>query len=282
MTCGWMAAAALLSLGVVVVAYRVRALSVSGALAAWGVGTLALGFGGPVVALSVILFFTSSTVLTRLGTRRKAPLVNEYAKGGRRDWGQVLGNGGIAAALALVLAWARPEWRTFVFYALVGALAAATADTWATEVGGLFPSPRLLTTGARVPPGTSGAVTWQGVLISLIAGVTLGGSAAALTHVRWPVWNPAPRVHVLSLAGWGSLAGGMGSLFDSWLGATVQAMYYCARCNKHTERAIHTCGAQTRHIRGWRWMSNDVVNFAATLLGSIMGLLGSVLQMSYG
>jgi uncharacterized membrane protein len=63
-----------------------------------------------------------------------------------------------------------------------------------------------------------------------------------------------------------------GSMLDSLLGATVQAIYYCPACDKETERRIHTCGTKTRPLRGWPWMNNDVVNFIATLWGALIAM----------
>jgi uncharacterized membrane protein len=70
-----------------------------------------------------------------------------------------------------------------------------------------------------------------------------------------------------------SLAGLAGSLFDSLLGATVQAMYYCPTDQKETEKhPLHTCGTQTIHIRGWKWLDNDWVNFACSAAGVAVAL----------
>lgn len=274
MSAGWGITAAIVSLGVVLVAFLSGGLTASGASMAWLVGTATLAAGGPVPALAIIAFFATSTLLTRVGTRRKAALVAIYAKGGRRDWGQVLANGGLTTVLAVALGLAPLPWRPWLLYAAIGALAAATADTWATEVGGLHPAPRLITTGRRVPPGTSGAISPWGLAASLGGGALLGACVAALSLLPWPVWNPVPPMDVLPLTVWAALAGGVGSIADSFLGATVQAMYRCPRCGQETERRVHVCGTPTERVRGRAWMSNDVVNFAATLVGSIMAVLG--------
>ena len=269
----WPTVAGTIAAGVVGVAYRARTLTRSGAVAAWVVGTTPPNINTVVPACSLLLFFATSSALTRAGGRRKAHVASEYAKGGRRDWGQVVANGGLATLLAVVLGAGPSAWRPWAFSALVGALAAATADTWATEIGSLHPAPRLITSAARVPPGTSGGVSWWGLGASLAGGALLGGSTALLTWIPWSGWNPVSRANVVMLTGGGALAGLVGSLFDSWLGATVQTMYYCPRCEKETEQRVHRCGTATHRIRGWTWVSNDVVNFAATAVGSIMAVL---------
>jgi uncharacterized membrane protein len=58
-------------------------------------------------------------------------------------------------------------------------------------------------------------------------------------------------------------------LFDSLLGATIQAIYYCPLCHKETERhPLHTCGTSTSQRRGWYWLNNDLVNFLASVVGA--------------
>jgi uncharacterized membrane protein len=66
-----------------------------------------------------------------------------------------------------------------------------------------------------------------------------------------------------------AVGGVAGSLFDSLLGATVQAIYWCDGCQKETERRVHRCGVETRRLRGWPWLNNDLVNFAASAVGAL-------------
>jgi uncharacterized membrane protein len=64
-----------------------------------------------------------------------------------------------------------------------------------------------------------------------------------------------------------------GSLFDSLLGATVQAIYFCPKDQKETERQpLHTCGTETVHLRGWEWLNNDWVNFGCGAMGAVLAV----------
>ncbi len=248
---GWLAAGA-----VAWGAYRAGSLERSGAWAAWVVGGLTFGFGGWAWACLLLAFFISSSALSHALAQRKRGLSEKFAKGHRRDWGQVAANGALAALLATAHAW-QPENR-WLWVAFAGALAAVNADTWATELGVLARSaPRHILNGKPVPRGTSGGVSLLG-LAAALGGAGLLGLCALLgeTALR-AAW-------AITLGGW------LGALVDSVLGATVQAMYFCPQCQKETEHApVHTCGTPTRHVRGWSWMNNDVVNFIAALTGAL-------------
>jgi uncharacterized protein (TIGR00297 family) len=237
------------------------ALSGSGLLGALITGALTFGLGGWEWGLLLVAFFVSSSGLSAYRASQKQALAEKFAKGHRRDLGQTLANGGLVAGLAVLSQrWPAPQW----FFACAGALAAVNADTWATELGVLSAtSPRLITTGRRVEVGTSGGITWLGITASLLGALFIGliGGLALLVIGRGYV-----RAGVLSL---GAAAGGLvGSLADSVLGATVQAIYWCDGCQKETERQLHRCGAATRLLRGWRWLENDLVNAIASLVGA--------------
>src|SRR5207247_2209726 len=117
---------------------RVSWLAPGGLAAALAVGAaVAWGFGWQGLVLLFALF-VSGSLLTQLA-ERSAP---------RRTTRQVIANGSVAAVAALLGAWP----------AAAGAIAAATADTWATELGAFSPiAPRLLTPGARVTRRAAGA-----------------------------------------------------------------------------------------------------------------------------
>jgi len=186
----------------------VKWLTAAGAAAALAVGgatMLGVGWRG---LLLLLAFFVSGSLLTK--------------GGGRRTARQVLANGGVAAAGALAGSWP-------VF---ASALAAAAADTWATEIGAHSRTPpRLITSGAPVSPGANGGVTLLGTAGGVLGAAFIGG----LT------WALGPRD--LRLAAVVAVAGVLGMLIDSLLGATVQGPHD-------------------------KWLDNNGVNFAMTLAGA--------------
>jgi uncharacterized protein (TIGR00297 family) len=244
------------------------ALSPSGMLGALLTGTGIAGAGGWDWGAALVYFFVSASALSRLATTRKvAVAADKFEKGSRRDLAQALANGGVASALALLRA--TPWGRRHVLLlgnAFAGALGAANADTWATEVGTLSrQSPRLITTGRRAAPGTSGAVTLLGLGASAAGAATLG-VAFALAGRPWSASGEAcPRVRA-------AVVGGLvGSLADSVLGAKLQAMYFCPACGSETERRRHVCGCTTNFRHGLPWLDNDRVNALCTLTGALTG-----------
>lgn len=256
-----------LSSGIALFAYKRRSLTKGGALGAVATGSTIYGLGGGSSALSLIYFFVSSTLLSHFRGKEKASTAaDKFSKGSQRDLAQVAANGGAATLCAVSAGTARSEeWQQTLQAGLVGALATANADTWATEIGVLSPhKPRLLTTGKPVAPGTSGGITPLGSTASALGALTLGLVSWATRGLR------KKEAHLP----WIALVSGMsGSICDSLLGATVQAMYICPQCQQETERAVHSCGTRTKSLRGLPWCDNDVVNFCATCCGSLVAMV---------
>jgi uncharacterized protein (TIGR00297 family) len=252
---------------IALLAYRRGSLAPSGALGAMLVGTLIFGLGGWVWGLTLITFFVSSSALSHYHEATKEQLAEKFAKGHRRDLGQTLANGGAGALLAVAFAVSDAP---ALFAAYLGALATVNADTWATELGVLNPAPpRLITNGQVVEVGTSGGVSRLGTLASA-AGALIIGLAALIFSLIGQLFNAEGDPWRYAWAVPVALVGGLlGSLVDSLLGATVQAIYYCPRCAKETEKSVHGCGTRTQQQRGWRWLNNDMVNFISSLAGAL-------------
>src|SRR5947209_1875564 len=251
-----------LSSGIAVLAYHRRSLNRSGVAGTITTGTAILTMGGWSWGLSLIYFFISSSLLSHFREREKArTAADKFSKGSQRDILQVAANGGAATLMALTYGLTDDPLLRAGF---TGSLATATADTWATELGVLSPhQPRLITTGKQVPAGTSGGITLPGTSAAFLGALSFGLVFWALQGFRKSLAS-LPLVALLS--------GLAGSFFDSLLGATVQAMYYCPSCDTETERRIHRCGTRTTPLRGIPWVDNDVVNFLATMCGALVAI----------
>jgi len=248
------AAAVALAGGLALLGRALGWLTAGGAVAAGLVGSAVFwGAGLPGAAL-LALFFVSGSLLTyALGP---VPGALDGPAGAGRTARQVAANGGWAGlgALAVAAGWAA-GWPV-----IIGSLAAAQADTWATEIGIRSGSqPRLITTGRPVPPGTSGGITPRGTLGGLLGAAAMGGLALALGSSG-------------TAAAAGSIGGAAGLMVDSLLGAAWQGMYRCDGCGADTERRVHRCGAAARLVRGWAWLDNDAVNLAASGVGAGAGV----------
>ena len=219
----------------------VAAALVVGGAVWWGLG---LGGLAPLFA-----FLLTGSLLTRLATGGAGP----------RNSRQVLANGSVAAVAASLGSWP----------AAAGAIAAATADTWATEIGSFsHRPPRLITTGAPVPRGRSGGMTVLG---------TLGGIGGALAiAVVAALVAPRLRGNGLWVVG---VAGCIGMLVDSLVGATLQARYACpaSGCGAVMERPGQ-CHGTVELDRGVKWLDNDGVNLVGSLSGALAAAVGSSLS----
>jgi uncharacterized protein (TIGR00297 family) len=253
----------LASLVIVSLAYHMHSLDRSGALAASMIGTIIFGLGGWQWAVILLTFFISSSLLSLAFGKRKSSLLEKFEKGSRRDAGQVLANGSVAALFAcLSFFFPTASWPWVGF---ISSLAAVNADTWATELGVLNPTPpRLITTGRMVEKGTSGGISMVGTLAA-------AGGAGLVAVIACLVGPDAgfPWLFILVI-----LAGLLGAMFDSLLGATSQAIYICPDCKKETEsHPLHSCGTHTSHLRGIKWLNNDLVNLGCAVAGALLGLM---------
>jgi uncharacterized protein (TIGR00297 family) len=161
--------------------------------------------------------------------------------------------------------------RPRVFFAFAGAVATATADVWATQLGVLSARPpHLVSTGDRVTRGSAGAISLLGIIASLTASSLIGFTGLLLQMAQaWlmrQTWEGT--FNWLPLAA--TLGGTAGCLTDSLLGATAQAIYYCEACEKRTENPVHSCGEGATQIRGWPWLNDRGVDLISSIVGAAM------------
>jgi uncharacterized protein (TIGR00297 family) len=275
----------ILNAGASLVAYRRGSVDPGGALAGALIGTIIFAAGGPLFWIILMTFFVTSTLMGMVRRSEKEWLSTVHQKGGRRDAVQVLANGGAGAFMALLYRLTGdPAWAA----GFAVSFASSNADTWGSEVGVLSRgAPVSLLTFRAVHRGVSGGVSVLGTAVSLA-----GAACIALVF--------AAENLALSLFGAGFVpialfvtAGGLlGSLLDSLLGASVQAQYAAASASsgqagahgqagargqpRVTERSV-TEGVRNNLVRGFPFVTNDLVNFASCAVVTAAAVLASPL-----
>jgi uncharacterized protein (TIGR00297 family) len=241
--------------------YWQKVLTISGAIGTILVGC-AVAFSFELNGLYILaLFFLSSSFWSMYKKEQKVAVEEKLEKNERRDFTQVMANGGVALLAAILFAISESGLFLGMF---IASIAAANSDTWASELGVLSKSrPRIIWTWKKTDPGTSGAVS----LLGLFAAFTGAGSIAVAATVLFSL----DMIYAFLF----TLIGFLGSLIDTVLGAKVQSNFKCKVCGLETEKKIH-CENKTDMLKGFSWMSNDTVNFIASLLA---GLLGAILFM---
>ena len=247
----WVLLALLLTQG----AYQLKSLTSAGAMGAFIMGIFVFGIGGWKFMVPLSTFFVLSSILSKYGKRKKESFKSIAVKGSQRDVTQVFANGGIPLILTILWFYSPSD---LLYILFIGSLAAATADTWGTEIGFFSKAaPRSISTFKSVEKGTSGGITFLGTFGSLLGSTILAASAFLFID------DPQILIFVV-------IAGFIASLVDSLLGATVQASYECSRCHRPTEVQVH-CDNQANLISGIKWISNDTVNLICTFTGAGLG-----------
>ena len=226
--------------------------------------------GGRGWFLTGLVVFAGGSLLTKYRLTEKERWLAEAGKGAARDSLQVLANGMVPTLLALFsLLVGKP---LVLVLGYVSSLASANADTWQTELGVLSRKPpRLFLSWKPVARGTSGAVSLLGTGAGVLGAITLlVASLIFMPDFRDLLQSPRTTILAFAII----LTSGLcGTFFDSLLGATVQAKYWCHRCEKQTEARMHHCGQQTTLRSGIPWLTNDLVNLVANSFAAVMAIV---------
>ena len=194
---------------VAVLGYRAGTVTVSGMIVGAVLGSLIFLCTGPSGWALLLLCFAAAVITSRIGLARKRTLGIAEERGGRRGGGNAFANTGIAAIAAAmsVLTYAHGDARL----AFVAALVAGSSDTVASEIGKAWGRRTfLLTTGRRVPPGTSGAMSLEGTVAGILSAGLLAAAACGLGFIG---------MTQLALV---VIAATVGALVESALGATLE------------------------------------------------------------
>jgi len=245
----WLIVSLVLAWSVATIAFFSGWLTLDGRLASTVVGTIVLGLGGWVPALLLLIFFLSSSLLTRPVSfvAGGAPLQSESKNSPRRDGAQVWANGFWVSLLSIM-------WfiRVEPFWLLLAAvaLAVSTADTWASELGRSTAGKTVrLNDFKQVPPGSEGGVSVIGTLAALGGAMLIALSFILLTG-NLSLW------HFFLI----SFCGLTGCMADSYLGATL-------------EQAQEHRMARFIDLQGNLSQGSNFINWATTGVGVLLAAL---------
>lgn len=235
------------SLFVGLFSYRRQSISKSGLGALLLVSGLFIWLDQLPALVIVFSMFASSSLLSKYKKAQKEKAEKVVAKSGPRDWVQAVCNLGVATAMMLAYEFTGEQ---AFLVGLVGSVASANADSWASEIGGLSKSkPVLITNFKPVQAGISGGITLLGTFGGILGSLFIAGISVLFFGYQ------------IALIGF--LAGIAGLFFDSYLGAWFQALYV-------DEAGNVTENKTGKLTKGFTWMDNDVVNFMATLFGGVV------------
>ena len=248
----------ILGLFISIVSYKLKLLSLNGAIATFFLAWIIFGFGQVKWTVPILTFFIFSSLLSKLRKKINPKVDSYFQKSDQRDYVQVLANGGFPGILVLLNQIHTSE----LFYiAYVSAIAAVCSDTWATEIGTLIKSKTFnIINFHQVEQGISGGVSLIGFIGAVLGAILISVSASPWLN------NFSEFMMIIFISGF------LGSTFDSVLGSTLQGKFNCVICNKTVDNKIH-CGKNSDLISGIKWLNNDAVNFAASLSGGITSLV---------
>ncbi len=178
-------------------------------------------------------FFVLGSVATSHKIKTKMEWGLAEKNKGRRNAGQVLANGGIAAVAGLC-AWKNPQQQNLFHLMIAASLASATADTLSSELGTVYGKKFYnILTLKKDTRGLDGVASIEGTIIGIA-----GSAIIAAIYCFGFGWS---KNFVLII-----IAGTIGNITDSFLGALLEQKKY---------------------------LSNNAVNFLNTLIAALVILL---------
>lgn len=245
-------------------AYLGQTLTFSGLTAILFIGTISFLWAPPICWLLLLLFFGSSWLISTIKRLTSiGPTPETTGKSSHRDACQLLANS--LPYLLAVAGWQLTGEHNWWIVA-AAAIAGATSDTWASEIGVLSKRPpRNILLWQTETIGSSGAVSRLGLAASLGGSLLISGVFYTLTWLFDPdqvnlTWFLIPLA-----------AGFFNSMIDSFLGATLQGKFLTK--DGHLVETAQWQQQETTLLRGLPWLNNDGVNLLSGLLTILLAWL---------
>ncbi len=243
-----------ISVTILVFAYKMRAITVDGIVAAILTAMTLYTLGSPYLGASLLLFFILGSIISKLKNKSKikAELLQEGE--GPRNWKQVICNS-LPASILAWLYYINPETKIYLLLAF-GVFSAAAADTFSSEIG-MMNKGRVysILSFKPVPNGLSGGVS----ILGLMAGI-LGSFILSLLAL--PQFGYKGLIYMTML-------GFLGTLLDSIIGASIQRKYMGIN-GELQDRKNHFNDIPSS---GYIFITNNMVNLLTLSITSIIGHL---------
>lgn len=220
----------LLLIAGMILSFKLKKLTLAGSLAGGLIGFV-IFIGAGLVGLALLaFFFISGSLVTSHQTSLISNTSEMVLQENKRTAGQVFANGGFAALAALMAYF--DEGNSYLYIAMLAAsLASSTSDTFSSELGTVYGKRffNCLTFKPEIK-GENGVISLEGILFGIIGAVLIAVIYSLFTGSFINMF-------------WIIIAGLVGNLCDSVLGATLERKHY---------------------------INNNVVNFISSLIAALV------------
>lgn len=206
----------MLIVALVAASLQARILDKNGIIAAALLGFFVGCLGHWTWLLLLLCFLLSSHIATKWRFEEKSERGLNESSDGHRGWINVAANGGMPALVTLI-AFLAEDWESGLWL-FAAAVAVATSDTWASEIGCLDDRVRMITTLKPCEAGTNGGFSPNGQLAAAAGGILIGVSALLANIVMFSASVSEGLACAAIVAGLGFL----GCQIDSVLGAVLE------------------------------------------------------------
>lgn len=270
-----------------------KSLSTCGALLALLAGFVLI-LANYIFFLSLLAFFISSSRAIRFKAELKTSYTESYSRGAHMGLLQVLCSCGVAVHLCVLYLLDigpadlpidfRHQYRASWFgCAVLGSLSCSCGDTWASQLGSVLSpaSPRLITSLRPVPrvghtamftadlsllQGTNGGVSLPGLIFSFLGGLVVGAAyylGVILFSSSQDLILAPSQLNVILLGGLGGL---LGSVIDSFLGASLQF----SGKDTISGQIVEVSAEGVIPISGKMVLDNNSVNLISNILTAVL------------
>jgi len=109
--------------------------------------------------------------------------------------------------------------------------------------------------------------------MSIVGGLLMGVVVFATLQVENPACRDKPVSLSLQLMGFGMFGGLVGSMIDSFLGATVQQTTYSVTSKKIIQgTSSGRPKGEVRTVRGYDWLTNNDVNMLSSMATAMLAV----------